>query len=268
MVPFLCDRLGNAVAHDLSSIKGIIFATFWQSILVRLAVSLGVLHDGTVDSSLHDLLLTLCTEGPYTAGLLAKAIQDFLITVEMVFFAHFHRHSFSHLEYAPEIVNRDGNGTHLPFRTALRDALRADDIKEEFKHTIVGQWIHHQQEETGEAEDAASTKKEEPSSQLPQDQISSSARQDPSTYFKLEDEAEEDRPRSASPVKQSQEKASPEDASKRVSFRPISAATVEPTSVIASDEVPALRPRPLSAAATLPHDALGTSSAEGAEDLR
>ena len=64
-------------------IKGIIFFTFWQSFLIEVLNSAGVIKP----------------VGDWTADDFAAGLSDFLITFEMVVFSVMHRYAFPHTDY-------------------------------------------------------------------------------------------------------------------------------------------------------------------------
>ena len=102
------------------SIKGIIFASWWQGFFLSILVWLGAIPS---------------IGGGYTADNLAAAIQDALICFEMPFFALSHWYAFSWKDYADQTIS----DARMPIRFALRDAFGPRDLIEDAKETFSGQ---------------------------------------------------------------------------------------------------------------------------------
>ncbi|GAB7359131.1 hypothetical protein MBLNU230_g5198t1 [Neophaeotheca triangularis] len=101
------------------SIKGIIFASWWQGFFLSIFVALGAIPSAG---------------GDYTADNLAAAIQDALICFEMPLFAVSHWYAFSWKDYADRTVS----DARMPMRFALRDAFGPRDLIEDAKETFSG----------------------------------------------------------------------------------------------------------------------------------
>lgn len=65
-------------------IKGVVFFAYWQGLVVSILASTGVIHQGQL---------------PFSVKQIEEAIQNFLVCVEMLVFAHFYTKSFSAKEY-------------------------------------------------------------------------------------------------------------------------------------------------------------------------
>jgi len=74
-------------------------------------------------------------EGPFTVAIISRAIQDLLITLEMVGFALLHKKAFNHADFIA--TDKDKLSTW----EAFKDALDASDIKEEAIATIKGRTV-------------------------------------------------------------------------------------------------------------------------------
>lgn len=101
------------------SIKGIIFASWWQGFFLSILVWLGAIPS---------------VGGGYTADNLAAAIQDALICFEMPFFALSHWYAFSWKDYSDRTIS----DARMPMRFALRDAFGPRDLIEDAKETFSG----------------------------------------------------------------------------------------------------------------------------------
>lgn len=102
-------------------VKLIIFASYWQGILLAVLNFAGVLPQSAA------------TEKDNNIGL---AIQNALLCVEMIPFAIGHWFSFS---YVPFTVSHIPNG-RLKFRYALRDMFGIRDLVNDFKQTFYGDY--------------------------------------------------------------------------------------------------------------------------------
>ena len=103
---------GASPALKFLCVKGVVFATFWQGVLLSLLTYCGAI------SSLHETWSTSCVMGQEAV---VDALQDFLITVEMLLFALLHAAAFPSREY------RDAN---LPRRAAGAVELRGKLLAE------------------------------------------------------------------------------------------------------------------------------------------
>lgn len=73
--------------------------------------------------------------GEYNTSTVTRAIGDFLICLEMIPFALYHRYAFPTSLY-PASSTTD----FVPFRHAIRDALGLEDVLREGLDTIEGVW--------------------------------------------------------------------------------------------------------------------------------
>jgi hypothetical protein len=75
--------------YKFASVKAIIFFSFWQSVLIAFLVNRGIIRVNWIDPTWSD----------YDKADCANAIQEFLICVEMFFFAILHLYAFPADEY-------------------------------------------------------------------------------------------------------------------------------------------------------------------------
>jgi len=101
------------------SVKGIIFASYWQGFFLSILVWLGALPDNVPG---------------YTPDNLAAAVQDALICFEMPAFAIAHWYAFSWHDYADPTIS----AARLPIKYALRDAFGPIDLIQDTKETFFG----------------------------------------------------------------------------------------------------------------------------------
>lgn len=108
------------VAPKFLCVKGVIFFSFWQSLLISIIVSTGLIrHIG----------------GIYGDTYMSTALQDFLICLEMPLFALAHMYAFSHLDYIPRTSGLVGR---MPFLFALRDSFGTGDVVADTLATVHG----------------------------------------------------------------------------------------------------------------------------------
>lgn len=100
------------------SIKGIIFASYWQGLFLSILVWLGAIPD----------------VAGYSSDNLAAAIQDALICYEMPAFAILHWYAFSWHDYADVTIS----AARMPVKYALRDAFGCVDLIQDAKETFAG----------------------------------------------------------------------------------------------------------------------------------
>ncbi|KAI9141067.1 organic solute transporter Ostalpha-domain-containing protein [Paraphysoderma sedebokerense] len=86
-------------------IKAIIFFSFWQGVVISVLVYLGVIREA----------------GSYSADNIARALQDFLICLEMVAAAYGHWKAFNHSEYLIDEGVKLSARMSVPF--AVRDSI-------------------------------------------------------------------------------------------------------------------------------------------------
>lgn len=101
------------------SIKGIIFASYWQGFFLSILVWLGALPDDVPG---------------YTPDNLAAAIQDALICFEMPAFALAHWYAFSWHDYADPTIS----AARMPIKYALKDSFGCVDLIQDTKETLYG----------------------------------------------------------------------------------------------------------------------------------
>lgn len=92
-------------------IKLIIFFSYWQGVLLAIASLLGLIQDGA-----------------------SPVIQDWLMCVEMTFFACLHLWAFPYTEYAFS----DSGFARMPIGYALRDCVGCQDLIHDFRTTFWG----------------------------------------------------------------------------------------------------------------------------------
>ena len=95
----------------------IIFLTFWQGLGIAFLIRMGFISDSA----------------NYTANNKALAIQDFLICIEMPFFAIFHAYAFPWTDY-----NDSRLSSRMLLLYALRDVLGVKDVLQDTYHTFIG----------------------------------------------------------------------------------------------------------------------------------
>ena len=101
------------------SIKGIIFASYWQGFFLSVIVALGAFPKDFRG---------------YTPDNLGAAIQDALICFEMPLFAIAHWYAFSWQDYADVTIS----AARMSFKFAFRDAFGPRDLIEDAKETFAG----------------------------------------------------------------------------------------------------------------------------------
>ncbi|KAI0037118.1 organic solute transporter Ostalpha-domain-containing protein [Vararia minispora EC-137] len=113
-------------------VKGILFFSFWQSILVSILVSAGAIKQ----------------LGPYTdVEHISLGLTDLLICLEMPFFAVAHWYAFSHRDYIDSDITFVGR---MPIRYAVRDAFGYKDVFEDMKSTLRGEGMDYREFEPSE----------------------------------------------------------------------------------------------------------------------
>lgn len=112
------------------SIKGIIFASYWQGFFLSILVWLGAIPD----------------LAGYSPDNLAASIQDALICFEMPFFAALHWYAFSWHDYADVTIS----AARMPIRFALRDAFGPVDLIQDAKETFAGTQYEYRQFDAGD----------------------------------------------------------------------------------------------------------------------
>ena len=104
---------GASPALKFLCVKGVVFATFWQGVLLSLLTYFGAI------SSLHHTWSTSCV---MRQEAVVDALQDFLITVEMLLFALLHAAAFPSREY------RDENLPHRAAGARLKHLFDVSDV--------------------------------------------------------------------------------------------------------------------------------------------
>ncbi|EIW66624.1 hypothetical protein TREMEDRAFT_34766 [Tremella mesenterica DSM 1558] len=113
-------------------VKGILFFSFWQSVLISILTSSGAVKK----------------VGPYTdAEHMSLALVDSLICFEMPIFAIAHQYAFQASDYIDPNLK---HAARLPFIYAFRDAFGLKDVWEDTKHTIRGRGVSYQAYEPAE----------------------------------------------------------------------------------------------------------------------
>ncbi|KZT32986.1 DUF300-domain-containing protein [Sistotremastrum suecicum HHB10207 ss-3] len=114
------------------TIKGIIFFSFWQSIVISILVSAGA----------------ITRIGPYTdSEHISLALTDCLICFEMPLFAIAHFYAFSHRDY---MDRRTLYAARMRFLYAFRDAFGFRDVWEDSKATFGGEGMGYKEFEPAE----------------------------------------------------------------------------------------------------------------------
>lgn len=97
----------TAFKHELSYIKPIskficvkmvVFATFWQSVLLSIAVSLNIIHD---------------YDDTWTSDTISAAIQDFVVCIEMLIAAIAHHYAFKVSDFVQHSSNMLDNKQYI-----------------------------------------------------------------------------------------------------------------------------------------------------------
>ncbi|KAL4063857.1 DUF300-domain-containing protein [Scleroderma citrinum] len=115
-------------------VKGILFFSFWQSIIISTLVALGV----------------ITRLGPYTdSEHISLGLTDTLICFEMPFFAAAHMYAFSYRDFIhppPSALRKSGTLVYVArmrLGYAFRDALGLKDLMEDTRATLRGQGINY-----------------------------------------------------------------------------------------------------------------------------
>lgn len=112
--------------------KGILFFSFWQAILISILVAAGA----------------ITKLGPYTdAEHISVGLTDTLICIEMPFFAFAHMFAFSHTDY---IDPHRCYIARMPMYYAFRDAFGLLDVVEDTKATLRGEGMDYREFEPAE----------------------------------------------------------------------------------------------------------------------
>jgi hypothetical protein len=127
--------LYNTAKHDLKGInpvakflciKGVIFFSFWQSLLLSILGKAGVFGDEHEEDTVIK-------------------VQDFLICLEMLMFSVAHLYAFGHKEFVyertgdhPDIDSPRLQAARLQLFYAIKDAVGFNDLLFDLKHTLRG----------------------------------------------------------------------------------------------------------------------------------
>ncbi|TDH70083.1 hypothetical protein CCR75_006374 [Bremia lactucae] len=108
------------------AIKAIIFFTYWQSILISMLVSVGVIsakwHIGCPDC--------------WDAQKIASALNDFVICVEMLGFAIAHHYAFAIEDFlSPSGVSLPTSNVKAPLLANFMDAINVTDVSTDLKNS-------------------------------------------------------------------------------------------------------------------------------------
>ncbi|KAI9308542.1 organic solute transporter Ostalpha-domain-containing protein, partial [Cunninghamella echinulata] len=120
------DLIGFRPLPKFLCVKAIIFFSFWQSVIIALLVSFGVIKD----------------DGEH----LSVAIQDFLVCIEMVPFAIAHSFAFSYEDYYDPNVH----SARMPIFTAIKDSIGIKDVVMDTLDTFRGSKFNYKSFEPSE----------------------------------------------------------------------------------------------------------------------
>lgn len=113
-------------------VKGILFFSFWQSIVISIFVAAGLIRQ----------------LGPYTdEEHISIGLSDTLICFEMPIFAIAHMYAFSHTDYVDRSLMY---AARMPMYFAMRDAFGFKDVIEDSKATLRGEGINYREFEPAE----------------------------------------------------------------------------------------------------------------------
>jgi hypothetical protein len=113
-------------------VKGILFFSFWQSVVISALVAAGVIP----------------RLGPYTnPENVSVGLNDLLICIEMPFFAIAHNYAFSYHDF---IDTNHSFVARMPMYYAFRDAFGAKDVVEDSKATLRGEGMDYREFEPAE----------------------------------------------------------------------------------------------------------------------
>ncbi|KIJ62327.1 hypothetical protein HYDPIDRAFT_176629 [Hydnomerulius pinastri MD-312] len=122
-------------------VKGILFFSFWQSIIISTIVAVGV----------------ITRLGPYTdSEHISLGLTDTLICLEMPFFAAAHMYAFSYRDFVkppPSAVGKDASPVYVArmrLAYALRDACGLRDLVADTRATLRGEGINYRAFEPSE----------------------------------------------------------------------------------------------------------------------
>ncbi|RIA99579.1 organic solute transporter Ostalpha-domain-containing protein [Glomus cerebriforme] len=111
-------------------VKAVIFFSFWQGFALSILVSLGIIHD-TAEGSAESF---------------SVSIQDFLITIEMLFAALAHYYAFSYKDY----IEPNIQSGRMPIKYAFKDCMGFKDLIEDTLETIRGSRFNYRTFEPAE----------------------------------------------------------------------------------------------------------------------
>jgi hypothetical protein len=114
-------------------VKVIIFLTFWQGLTIAFMVKMGIIKDSKFGIQKASVFTDskLKKESNYSANNVALALQDFLLCIEMPFFAILHAYAFPWTDYDDSRLS-----SRVPLPHAVRDALGIKDIIQDAYHTF------------------------------------------------------------------------------------------------------------------------------------
>jgi hypothetical protein len=111
------------------AIKMIIFFTFWQSMLITMLELAGVINAS------WNIGCPKC----WTAKEIASALQDFIICIEMLFFAIAHHYAFAIHDFL-HMQQMDGDhqntkDMHAPLLKSFMDVINVTDVREDIRNS-------------------------------------------------------------------------------------------------------------------------------------
>ncbi|KAI9912478.1 hypothetical protein PsorP6_006496 [Peronosclerospora sorghi] len=108
------------------AIKAIIFFTYWQSVLISLLVTLGIIsarwHIG-------------CPAACWDAQTIASALNDFVICVEMLGFAVAHHFAFAIQDFLAPPGGATGSNVKAPLLANFMDAINVTDVSTDLRNS-------------------------------------------------------------------------------------------------------------------------------------
>eukprot|EP01113_Clastostelium_recurvatum_P009791 TRINITY_DN14763_c0_g1_i2.p1 TRINITY_DN14763_c0_g1~~TRINITY_DN14763_c0_g1_i2.p1 ORF type:complete len:331 (-),score=65.52 TRINITY_DN14763_c0_g1_i2:3-995(-) len=105
----------------LACIKGVLFAAFWQSVLISLLAEFNVVH-----ASKH-----------YTVEQVEAGLQDFLICFEMLAVVFLHEYAYSWREFASKDSSRPPSLKHASAKKKVKHVINPKDVVSDISENLV-----------------------------------------------------------------------------------------------------------------------------------